>query len=944
MGSNCEEHKRGEDLLGERDGQFLTEAMGSLPDATLAIDTEGKVRVWNRAMEKLTGFVASNMIGKGNYEYALPFYGMRRPILVDLVLLPEDQLQGKYDFIQKDGDTLTVEIFIPTFGTKGAYLWAKASPLYDSSGNLLGAVESIRDITDKKRTEEKICSMKKRLAEVIDFLPDATFAIDREGKVITWNKAMEKMTGARAEDMIGKGNYEYALPFYGSRRPILADLVLMPDEQLEREYRSLQKDGRNLVGEIFIPTFGPKGSFIWAKATPLYDIDGKVAGAIESIRDITERKKSEEALLRSEQEKEAILSGLKNVAVEYLDPMMRIIWVNSAVQRFCKKSLEDLRGRYCYKVVQGLKEPCPGCKAVKTLLDGSSQEGELVTPDGRIWAARSNAVRNAEGEIKGAVHVAVNITEIKLAEQKVCSMKQRLAQVIDFLPDATFAIDREGKVTTWNKAMEKMTGAKAKDLIGKGDYEYALPFYGMRRPILADLVLMPEDQLEGKYDSIQRDGKTLTVEIFIPTFGSKGAHLWAKATPIYDSEGNVAGAIESIRDITGRKKAEEKIASMKQRLSEVIDFLPDATFVIDKEGRVITWNKALEKMTGARAEEMIGKGNYEYSLPFYGVRRPILADLVLLADEEVERKYPGLNRDGNGKALTAEVFIPTFGPTGSFIWAKATPLYDSHGDIVGSIESIRDVTEMRRTEETLERSKSELRIASDIQRSFLPEHIPPIVGFDLAAVSVPAMEVGGDFYDFIPGEGGRLGMVIADVSGKSVPAALFMALSRTIVRANATHHESGTEVLQDANNMISTDSRSGMFVTLFYGVLDEKSRDLVYANAGHPPPLLFRSSLDNFKELEVTGIALGALCGMEYEERKIGLMPGDVLVLYTDGVTEAINRDVEQYGTTRLCSIVRRTHHLPAQKIMECILEDISCFSGDQAQFDDITMVIVKAE
>jgi hypothetical protein len=180
----------------------------------------------------------------------------------------------------------------------------------------------------------------------------------------------------------------------------------------------------------------------------------------------------------------------------------------------------------------------------------------------------------------------------------------------------------------------------------------------------------------------------------------------------------------------------------------------------------------LEKMTGAKAKDLIGKGDYEYALPFYGVRRPILADLVLLPDEEIERKYPGLNRDGNGKALTAEVFIPTIGPTGSFIWAKATPLYDSNGKIVGSIESIRDVTEMRRTEETLERSKSELRIASDIQRSFLPEHIPPIVGFDLAAVSVPAMEVGGDFYDFIPGEGGRLGMVIADVSGKSVPAAL----------------------------------------------------------------------------------------------------------------------------------------------------------------------------
>jgi len=135
-----------------------------------------------------------------------------------------------------------------------------------------------------------------------------------------------------------------------------------------------------------------------------------------------------------------------------------------------------------------------------------------------------------------------------------------------------------------------------------------------------------------------------------------------------------------------------------------------------------------------------------------------------------------------------------------------------------------------------------------------------------------------------------------------------------------------------------------MFVTLFYGVLEEKSHDLIYANAGHLPPLLFRGSLGDFEELEVTGIALGVLCKMKYEERKIHLSPGDVLVLYTDGVTEAINSDIEQYGIDRLRSIVRREHRLSAQRIMNCILEDISRFSGDQPQFDDITMIIAKVE
>ncbi|MFB3764373.1 MAG: SpoIIE family protein phosphatase [Methanotrichaceae archaeon] len=636
----------------------------------------------------------------------------------------------------------------------------------------------------------------KILSEIIDFLPDAALAINANGEVIVWNKAMEKLTGVNAEDILGKGNYEHALPFYGVRRPILADLVLMPETQLMESYSKIQRDGKTITAEIFIPTFGPKGSFIWAKATPLYDSLGKIIGAIESIRDITERKKSEEALLKSEQEKAAILGGLKNVAVEYLDPEMRIIWLNDAVQKTVQKkfglSAEDVKDKYCFKLIQGLDSPCPGCTAIKAIQTRQSQEGELLTPDGKAWVSRSSPIKDSEGHVKGVVHVAVNITQRKRAEEK-------LANIIDFLPDATFVMDINSKVIAWNRALEELTGVKAEQMIGKGDYEYALPFYGSRRPMLIDLAMMPDTDVCGKYSNLQREGNTLITEVYIPTFGQGGANLWA----------------------------------------------------------------------------------------------------------------------------------------------KATPLYDAAGKLMGAIESVRDMTQLRRAEKTLERSKAELRIASDIQRSFLPEHIPPIPGFDMAAISIPAMEVGGDFYDFIPGNG-SVGMVIADVSGKSIPAALFMALSRTIVRANATHHERGTDVLQEANDMISADSHSGMFVTLFYGVIDQST--LTYANAGHPPPVLLRKGSDDAINLDVTGIALGAVSGVEYEERKIALSHGDIVILYTDGVTEAININVEQYSLKRLCAVAQRYRHLSAQGILEKILEDISHFSGDQAQFDDITMIIVKAE
>jgi len=286
----------------------------------------------------------------------------------------------------------------------------------------------------------------------------------------------------------------------------------------------------------------------------------------------------------------------------------------------------------------------------------------------------------------------------------------------------------------------------------------------------------------------------------------------------------------------------------------------------------------------------------------------------------------------------------SFKPGGAYLWTKASPLYDPGGKLIGAIETMRDVTEHRQIEQKLERSKAELQIAAEIQKNFLPDHTPSVFQFKLAAVTIPAMEVGGDFYDFISLPDGRQGLVIADVAGKSIPAALFMALSRTIVRANAAHQPQTAEVLREANNMIAEDASAGMFVTLFYGILDGKAHTLTYANAGHPPLLVFRTGGCRCTEQEVTGVALGAMDGMEYEERQVQFLPGDVAVLYTDGVTEAVNRKGEMYGLKRLCSVMTRNGHLSAQEIMEKVLDDISEFSGDQSQYDDITLVVLKAE
>ena len=290
-------------------------------------------------------------------------------------------------------------------------------------------------------------------------------------------------------------------------------------------------------------------------------------------------------------------------------------------------------------------------------------------------------------------------------EAELQESEQRLAEIIDFLPDATFAVDKDGKVIAWNRAIEEMTGVKASDILGKGDYEYSIPFYGVRRPILIDLIFISDEETAEKYTFVKREGGVLLAEGYVPLRGVMRA-LWGKASPLYDSKGTIAGAIEAIRDITERKRAEEEIRESRQLFADIINFLPDATFVIDKEGKVIAWNRAIEEMTGVRAEDMLGKGSHEYAIPFYGAKRPILIDLVQTSDEEIEKKYTITKKKKD--VLIGEADFPSLRGERRILWGKASPIYDSQGNVVGAIETIRDVTERKQAEEALREAHDKL--------------------------------------------------------------------------------------------------------------------------------------------------------------------------------------------------------------------------------------------
>jgi sigma-B regulation protein RsbU (phosphoserine phosphatase) len=251
--------------------------------------------------------------------------------------------------------------------------------------------------------------------------------------------------------------------------------------------------------------------------------------------------------------------------------------------------------------------------------------------------------------------------------------------------------------------------------------------------------------------------------------------------------------------------------------------------------------------------------------------------------------------------------------------------------------------ELQRTTAEKERFAKELEIAKGIQQSFLPDAAPDIAGIEIAAKNIPALEVGGDFYDFIPLGKDRWGLVIADVSGKGVPAALFMALSRTLIRASTLANADPAVAIGHANQLICEDSKTSMFVTLFYAILDSRAMTLDYVNAGHNPPLLLKGTSSDVVLLRAKGIALGLTDDVDLQSVRMDLRPGDVLVLYTDGVTEAINDREEEFGEQRLLSVITENRMLPAGELLEEILAAINTFAGSRPQHDDITLMVLRA-
>lgn len=378
----------------------------------------------------------------------------------------------------------------------------------------------------------------------------------------------------------------------------------------------------------------------------------------------------------------------------------------------------------------------------------------------------------------------------------------------------------------------------------------------------------------------------------------------------------------------------------------VVDDEPDLESLIRQRFRKRIRENELDFVFASNGLEALSKllEHPEICLILSDINMPEMDGLTLLAKLN-ELKNPAI------KTVIVSAYgdmenIRTAMNRGAFDFVtKPVDFIDLETTIDKTINELSVLRQAQQEHDQLIAIQHDLSVAREIQQAILPKTFPPFPerkDFDIFASMTAAKEVGGDFYDFFLIDKERLGFVIADVSGKGIPAAIFMAVSRTLLKATALKGINPGECLQYVNNLLCLESVSSMFVTLFYGILNTVTGEVEYANGGHNPPYLLTSD-GKLSELEKTGgIALGILEDMKFNTNTIQLKPNDAIFLFTDGVTEAFNVEDQLYSEERLEKLLNSLSRESVTEIANKIVADVHEYSTNVQQSDDITVLVLR--
>jgi two-component system, cell cycle sensor histidine kinase and response regulator CckA len=602
------DRQKAEEALRESEDRFRTVADWTY-DWEYWIDPLGRLKYISPSCERVTGFVPKDFIDD--------------PGLLSRIVHPADRETFEHHMQcvhQKDAHPEKETLEFRIIGLDGTEHWIEhiCRPVYSAEGAYLGRRVSNREVTEQKQVQEALRESEEQYRAVFDNAGIGIDLLDRHGRIVKVNEALLNILGYAEEELSQRTFLDITHPDDKeiSKRK-LESLMAGEIDSYRLEKRYVRKDG----GIVWVD--------LWSSAVRA--ANGEHVGTVAVIEDITHRKLMEDALRGSEEKYRRIVENTQELIYQ-TDMDGRLIFLSPSSERLLGYTPDESLGR---RITRSYAYPEERTRFLNLLMENGSVthfEAELTRKDGsRSWlSTNARLLRDENGNPIGVEGVSRDVTARKIAEEALRESEQRLSQIINFLPDATVAIDREGRVIAWNKAIEEMTGVPAGEMMGKGNYEYALPFYGTRRPILLDLVLTPSEEMRQTYFLFTADRDVLTVETDNVTALGKDKVLWARASALYDMHGTVIGAIESIRDITDRKKAEKALLESEERYRQITENSLTGIFLY-QDGRSVYANRRLAEMLGYSPEEVL-------SVPFLETIHP---DDRLMVKEMAKARLSG---------------------------------------------------------------------------------------------------------------------------------------------------------------------------------------------------------------------------------------------------------------------------------------------------------------
>lgn len=558
----------------------LGDILAFLPDPVLAIDTTGIVIAWNKAMEDLTGKRAGDLIGKGDHEYSIPFYGERRPILVDLVLENDTEILKRYPFVSREGDRITSELFIPgMYGGRGAYLWGTASPLYDTSGNRVGAIEVIREITEQKKAEHLIRESEAKFRSLVEDVPDFIL-VHRKGTLLFVNQAAAESTGYAVDDLIGKSLMDFIVP--QDREQVIATMTQRMKGEPVQPYEIGIITSTGQVRKVII-----RGNLIEYEGAP---------ASLNVLTDVTEMRKGEKALADSESRFRDLFNNMSSGVVIY-DPVpggqdFIIHDINHAVEIIENIRKEDVVGKSVLDIFPGVVEF--GLFGVfQRVAETGNTEAHPVSfyKDNRISGWRDNYVyRLPSGEI---VSIYEDVTEKKQAEEAIRESTERFRIISHATNDTIWDWDLKTGYLWWSEGIYTVFG------YGKGEIEFTIGTW--------ENLIHPDERervVSGINTIIDSGGENWSDEYRLRKADGSYADVLDRGFVIRDTSKKAVRMVGSILDLTERKASEQALADEAARRRILVDQSRDGIVTLDQDGKVFESNQQFADMLGYTPEEM----------------------------------------------------------------------------------------------------------------------------------------------------------------------------------------------------------------------------------------------------------------------------------------------------------------------------------------------------